>query len=159
MTTYSIKNVKTMQGRDGTAFSCTIYCDGAKVGYARNDGNGGSTSIDMLGEDYLSRRAAEEALGQWTALNCAGTWVAEFIDENPLHNAEMGIDMLFDQHEQAKALKRHAKTKVLFRLPEDPEDQFRTVTHRGDIPATVAWVRAKYPTATIWDADEGRWAA
>jgi hypothetical protein len=154
---YALKNVKTMDGREGLAFSCTIYKDSTKVGYARNDGNGGMTSIDMEGADYPARHAALCELGRWAAANCGGSWTAEYMNDSDEHNAELGIDMLFEAHEALKYLKRHSKTKVLFRLPEDPSDQYRTVAHKGNIPAAQAWVIKTYPTATFWDAASGEW--
>ncbi len=44
------KNIQTMEGMDGTAYSANIYVNGKKVGGIREDGRGGSIdlSIDIL---------------------------------------------------------------------------------------------------------------
>jgi len=53
-----IKNIKTMEGRDGLAINCTIYLDGKKIAHYRHDGNGGCAFIDAypIKEDYKPNR-------------------------------------------------------------------------------------------------------
>ena len=147
--TYTLKNVKSMQGREDMAFSCTIYKDGVKVGYGRNDGNGGMNYIDMEGADYAARHAALCEFGRWTAANCSDSWVKQFINDNDDNNADLGLSMLFQRHEDAKAYKRQIKTKVLFRLPEDGDAAYRMLPFKTDRAPAVAWVQSHYPEAEI----------
>ena len=51
---WTVKNVKSMNGRDGLVTSSTLYRDGKKVATSFNDGNGGETSVDWL--DYKATR-------------------------------------------------------------------------------------------------------
>lgn len=160
---YTIKNLKTLQGREGQAFTCSIYRDGKKVGLAHDDGNGGMTHVDWVDAKgaWVSREyhvAQEAAFAAWTREHAAG-WITEYLNGNDGHDAELGISMLVDDYQQTADLKRHSRTKVLFRLPEDGDESYRYVAHKGRVPEATAWVRSKYPTAQVWDATTAAWTA
>jgi hypothetical protein len=157
--TYTLKNVKSMQGREDMAFSCTIYKDGVRVGYGRNDGNGGMNHIDMEGADYAARHAAVCEFGRWTRENCSDSWIAAYVDDSDENNADLGLSMLFQRHEDAKAYKRQLRTKVLFRLPEDGDAAYRMMDHKGNPEGVTRWLRAKYPTAEVLDPTTLAWAS
>ena len=45
---WTVKNVKMMDGHDGNIIRCTLYRDGVKVATCFNDGNGGEMDIDWV---------------------------------------------------------------------------------------------------------------
>lgn len=158
---YSIKNLRTMQGHDGEAFSATLYKGSEKVAQIVQEGHGGMTDVDFYGDSRVQNDQMAAEFAAWVRANCAGHWIAQYVDsENGDGPVALGAEMLVERHEEAARLKRHAKTKVLFRLPEDVDSgSVRTLQHNGAPEAATARLREKYPTAQFWDATTGAWTA
>lgn len=155
---YTIKNLRTMQGHDGGAFSATLYKDSRKVAVIVQEGHGGMTDVDFFGADRADSDRMANEFAEWVKVNCADHWIAEYVNEERGDGpAALGAEMLVERHEEGKRLARHAKTKVLFRLPDDDADGCRTLAHGGDPEAATARLRSKYPTAQFWDPTTGLW--
>jgi hypothetical protein len=159
---YTIKNLRTMQGHDGEAFSATLYRDGTKVAVITQEGHGGMTDVDFIvGENRAARDQHAGQFAAWVRANCAGHWIAQYVDaEHGDGPVSLGAEMLVEREQERRTLARHAKTKVLFRLPTDLDDgSVRTLPHRGQPAQAVTLIRAKYPHATIYDPQTGAWAS
>lgn len=62
---YSIKNLKSFEGRQGYGYSCTIYKDGKKIGTTYNEANGGCSRYDLQpGEKEELLAFAQEQQGE-----------------------------------------------------------------------------------------------
>ena len=101
------KNVKTMDGMEGVAFSASLYFDGKKVGSVVDDGNGGMPFVHF---DY---RVTSEQRAEWEAY-CAAC--AAKHDSNGLNAEEYGVDALFDIWEERKQIRSWMRTKVAMRI-------------------------------------------
>jgi hypothetical protein len=171
---YELKNIKTFLGREGHGLNAVICRDGKPVAFVLDDANGGMIEIDFTnpGQTAASYEANKRTARQEEelALEFAANWFktspdaayareqsekikAEFSNahDTPRDCLESWINTTVDMAAQAKALARHKKTKVLFRLPEDGRDSMRTVAHHGDPAKARAWVTNKYPNATFID--------
>lgn len=107
---YTVKNVKTMQGMEGIAYSCTLYRDGIKIAECIQDGRGGNTNIRFLNRDEEKKLDAHCA----TLPPCPPFYPG---DKPMPMDADMFIAGLVDQIEVNKQLKRWCKTKTVYRIP------------------------------------------
>lgn len=116
---YSIKKLKTMQGMEGAAYSCTLYRDGVKIADCIQDGRGGSTNFHFINQD---ERKALDAF-------CAA--LPEPDDELqrscPI-DADMYVARLADEFEMAKKLRSWCKKQTVFRLATDKAGEYRTIS-------------------------------
>jgi hypothetical protein len=117
---FSLRNVKTTDGgMEGGAFSATILYRGAKLTTVYNDGNGGSNvySIDVR------KSAPFKELVEWFFTTRPQFLFSEYDGEFLLTDsgdAEGGIDIFIEKLQndmiEEKWLRRHCRTKTLFRL-------------------------------------------
>jgi hypothetical protein len=130
---FQIKAFKHWQTEDGGGYQFNLYLNKKKFAWVHNDGNGGC--IDMTFADSDSSWKESEFKTIWdTYVKSLGQWKskwgavngAEFFD----HDTDTAIGILLEEHEMAK----HRKKGILFRLPVDGEDTFRTIkTHDMDL--------------------------
>ena len=92
-----------------TCYSATLYLDGKRVGYVKNDGRGGCDHIQLIGNDQKVWEALREA-------------VSEIPDrKSTISDMMLKPDMDTLMHmmpvygEVLKKVKRDCKTKVVFR--------------------------------------------
>jgi len=132
---YSIKNLKTMQGMEGVAYSCTLYRDGVKVAECIQDGRGGCTHFRFINED---ERKALDAF-------CAALphESSEYDSELYAVDADMYVARLADEFEMNKKLRSWCKKKTVFRLPADKPGEYRTIS-QPFAPKLKEWLVAKY---------------
>ena len=96
------KNVKTMDGMEGVAFSASLYVDGKKAGNVIDDGNGGMVSVHITDPD---------ARVKWDQyLNC------EHPTEDARDREETALNALFDIWEERKQIRSWMRTKVAMRI-------------------------------------------
>lgn len=128
-----IKSYKTCAGRDGYAFSYTLYLDGVKAAEVTNEGCGGCNLYrwsDQVGgrskmKDALlahCRIAVVPIIASWGY----ATPVAEMHEEI----LDIVLEDVVGKIEEDKALKKLCKTKVVFRIEGDPEGTWRNF--KGD---------------------------
>lgn len=148
MTFYQFKNLKTLNAREGIAYTATIYRDGKRVGTAEDLGDGGAAWV------YWDDKAESDAFCAWTLEHAEGFWIDEFVNrEEPgcEHNEELGLNLLFETYD----LVRLSKKNLVFRLSEE---DVRTVKNMTGEEAT-AYVASKYPTAQIFEPAALKWYA
>lgn len=129
-----LKNVKVHpdMSEETTCYSATIYVDGKKVGFAKNNGHGGEDLID------IQDRATAEALEDFAVAECERLGIfkkMEVIDDTTKYH--IAVECLFGKmladHEEEKWLRRQARTKILFRVEGDEEGAWRTLTSKGGV--------------------------
>jgi len=52
---FSFKKLKSMEGRNGVAYTCDLFFDDKKIAHVENDGRGGMTMIDYVdgGKEFI----------------------------------------------------------------------------------------------------------
>lgn len=148
MTTFSLKNVKTMQGREGMAYTATVYMDGKKVGTVHDEGNGGSPRAYWDGPTSWQN----PDFCQWVVDNCTGHWSEEYVNRDEVvshNNEELGFAILIDRWDLA----RLAKKGVLFRVNE------ATYTMKCPVmePAALADINTRHPGAEVYVPTTAMW--
>ena len=136
-----LKNVKIAASLsdETTAFTASIYLDKVKIGTAYNHGQGGNTNVHVA-KDHLDRFKAicaeyHDPKGPYTV----NEWnFGEELIDNLLYEYMVQI-------EKQKEIKRWTKTQVVFRIPGDAPDSFRTIKHNGKILEAKQWIARKYP--------------
>ncbi len=113
---YEVKNVKSMEGMDGIAYSATIYRNGNRVGTVHQSGCGGCNNYQMS--------ADELAILKETAARVEGESYCEIED--------VFIGRLCDDYENSKRLRRVCKKQTLFRLTDTEVDSYRTLSQPYD---------------------------
>lgn len=107
---YTIKNLKTMNGMEGMAYSCTLYRDGIKIAECIQDGRGGNTNIRFLNRDEEKKLDAHCA----TLPPCPPFYPGD----KPLNmDADLFIAQLVEQFQTDKQLKSWCKKKTVYRVP------------------------------------------
>lgn len=141
----AIKINKTFS-QETNCFRANLHLDGVKVGTVENDGHGGN---DHVWVDPASGVTLDALIEAADADNTARGEESTLGDDLGRRFAlEIAVSNLLDRHEEEKFLKRHCKTKLVFRLPEDPVGEWRTMT-KPYSEGCKAWVLAKYPNAII----------
>jgi len=117
--TYSVKNVKSFQGREGYGFNCTLYRDGKKVGSCIDDASGGEmypvswdAKVDRKEEQRLlnahigtlPKVASSFGDGKMTLTIDEGWFVTELVNQ-------------FEKQKEVRKVQRQCSTKTLFRTP------------------------------------------
>lgn len=121
-----VKNLRTCRGDESDAFSCTLWVDGTKVADVRQAGNGGCH--DWRWTD--GKRNVHDALLGWLKAE-RPDFLGDVLDfSEPWHDDE-ALDMLvwhlIGQAQEEKMLRRHCRTKVVFRLAGDEEGEWQTI--------------------------------
>ena len=131
---FQIKGFKSWATDDGGGYQFNLYLDGKKFAWVHNDGNGGCIDIHFADANYPHNHETPfakiwfdhvKSLGQWHSPwgEINGT---EFFD----HDTDTAIGILVEEYEMSK----HRKKGILFRLPTDSENAFRTIkTHDMDL--------------------------
>ena len=147
MATVTIKNLKTFESPDGGGFNCSIYLDGKKIGTAHQGGHGGPDEYYIA--DDKNEEEFSAALRQQPS---AVEWMKDYPDYQ-YNIDEIGFGDIVNAFEDAKWLRRHLRTKVLYRLPGDGDDSWRTVAHRGYADKTRALIVDKYGSDVTFAGD------
>lgn len=119
-----------LMSEETTAFTATIYVDGKHRGRVMNNGQGGPNRYAGDVQDVASfARSLPNRETEYGSLP---------------NDLDLMVSDLIDKLEHARFLKRHTKTKVMFRLKEDSAGEWRNVAHRGERERAIAFVKNKY---------------
>lgn len=115
----TIKKLKTLQGRDGLAFTAEVYLNGVLLAHARDDGNGGMMDIDAAfkRDDFDEMRANRKIIQEVeTKLAKYPEYEIEAFGHTykSKDDLEMIINALVDDVETQKQFNRDKKKGVLF---------------------------------------------
>lgn len=159
---FGLSSVRTMQGREGDAFSAKITLGGKAVGEVIQDGNGGETWARF---NSAEPREAFEML-------VAGEWAFEQEYEiggrqvKTPHRQDSVLDAMFIEHDTRRRLNRgHKAGKLAILLPEDLDEvtrndgisTFREVRNGVGAESSVAAdlkARGKHDGALYWNGEE-----
>lgn len=158
--TIEIKNFKQCIGREGYAWSCSLYINGKRAAVVSNDGNGGSNFYDF---DEKSRDLEKPFLRKM----CKMPAVAEFLAESEGRHytpgfaaidwtlVDIGFDSLIDAAEEKAWIKKQLRTKVLYRAPGRPykDGAWSSIQHFGYRNRARAMLTAKYGSEIIFGGD------
>ncbi len=144
MKVFAIKALKIAKfaSEETLCFEATVYFDGKRLGRASNEGHGGPNlyGFRLTDEVQAAALAYAKANIEW--------WDDSFSATSEVLDSVIGG--LIDDLESAKLIKRHLKTKILFRLHGDPDDgSYRTVAHRGEPQKTAGAITEKYGKKVI----------
>lgn len=137
MPAYSVRNVKSFDGRNGPGFSCTLYNGGRKVADVVNDANGGAfrfhwhrTRDEAMLEDYVATLppVSLEPYARGTAPQNRDGYLAELVE----------------RYENAARFRRLLGAKVVLLL----DGQVRTYNARPTADVLAGAAR-KWPTAQV----------
>lgn len=134
---YTVKNLKTFLGREGSGYNATLYRDGKKIAFVADMADGAATRFDWVD------RAEEKLLADYVATLPPvkhGTYTLT-------QNADLYVEGLVSNLEVQRKLVSQMKTKTLY----FDGDNCYSVKRAYD--ATVdAGLKAKYPNAIILNA-------
>jgi hypothetical protein len=177
---YELKNIKTLNTHEGTAWTASVYKDGKRIGTAEDRGDGGSSWL------YLENRADEDALVEWCAQAAknSGLWMAQYATETiKTHhiggekngtetyelrfNSEMALAYLMEISD----LDKRAKKDIIFRVPNgndpltcvDTHDTYRlsgqsmATATPSSVAQALVYITTKFSNAEVWDFREHSW--
>lgn len=119
MLTYTVKNVKSFQGREGTGYECSLYKDGKRIGKVTDTADGGEADF------YLNKGEIEILEAHCKTLPkepCQFDKTLE-IEIDPY----IFVERLVDKYEKRANIKKWCRTKIVFRLDGDSVGRYRTM--------------------------------
>lgn len=125
-----LKNVHFSErlSEETNAFTADIFFRGKKVGYAKNDGNGGCTNISHYPEQRENFQAAEEYA---RSLPDIQTTFTKGVGGEPYvitFNLENQVDELFSQWLEKKEIQKFEKKGIFY---QEPNGRRSTVFWKG----------------------------
>jgi len=128
----TISNVKRIPGMENTGWACALLLDGKKVGTATERGMGAGVDLDIP-KPADHKRIHEHCLALYKA---AGEHL-ELLDTVPPFDGyasdflvECAVAPLLRQHDIDKMMKGWCKTKIMFQVPGENPDQWRSITKK-----------------------------
>ena len=154
--TYTVKNIKTFNGMEGSGFNCNLYRDKTKIAEVIDDASGGmiifywadqgSPRVETNGVDYkdepkIYKDTPEESLFRTHCLglpewDCNGTMVHTDMD--------IVVTDIINDTLSARSLKRALKKIVTF----EKDNQVYTYNRKAT-PENITIFKAKKPDAII----------
>lgn len=126
-TDWTLKNVKNFEGMEGYGFNASLYHGTKRIAKVIDDASGGEIMFYWEGKTRAARDANEAMFGAYVAT------LPPHQFEGTLLKVTMGMavaDMLV-VIEENKILKRHCRTKIVFRLVGDDGENGAWRTLRG----------------------------
>lgn len=119
---FTVKNIKTFRGMEGTGYNATLYLDGKKFAEVLDDAHGGEVNIDCFNkDDYAILSNYVLTLPKWKS-----GFSKEMYDMTVGLFVENMINKILD----AKKLEKAKKKGICFKLNTDNKNTFRTInTH------------------------------
>lgn len=110
---YTVKNMKTMNGRNGVIWQCKIYKGKDLVVEAFNDGNGGCTDMDYADKNSDLAKEFKQLAESLSEFNFEqdGSFAAE----------------LADTQESINRILKQCKASTLIQLKGDGDEEYRVI--------------------------------
>lgn len=147
LSTYTVGQIKSFQGREGYGFNANLYRDGKKVAFVYDDASGGMFHYDWLAKDRAQATAEEAAFA-------AAAKAQPQIDLGPevVNGAGVMLDCdpdtymarLVDEAETTKKVRSLLKRRVLIAVGGVIRQSKTAPT-----PALIAAFAKKYPEGII----------
>jgi hypothetical protein len=113
---YSVKGVKSFQGREGMGYECSVYKDGKRIGTVTDVCNGGGM-LQMNLKTREEETALEEYCKALPKLSYMHDGKENFYDNDPC----IFIGKLVDEFENKARMKKMCKGKTCYRLTTDAD--------------------------------------
>jgi hypothetical protein len=151
----TVKSYKSLPGKEGDAFNCSLYVDGKRAAVVSYDGWGGPYDYDWTPSD-------KKRFGGPLAAKVKA-WVKTLPPlKSEYGDLPMDLDILTDDVINAmleeRQVKRWCRTKTVFRLKGDKAGNYRTVEAKYSARVR-AFIMKKYPKAEILNERFGQKAA
>lgn len=128
---YTVKNIKTFRGMEGSGFSASIYRDGKNVGEVTDDASGGPMQF------FWNTRDEEKAAKDFEK-NLPEKRYGDF------EKLDQYFSELVDDFETQKKFQRISKKKTLFRLHGDNKEEWRTLSKPLTDSRVLPYLHDKY---------------
>ena len=116
---YTVRSVQTFDTPDGGGFNCTLLEDGKPVAKCHDAGNG--WEVDFYWHDPTAqKRFAQHAAAQPPRL-CEG------LSDGLAHAIDTWVGHLVNAYVDNRKFTSMSKTKILFRVEGDREDEWRSI--------------------------------
>lgn len=134
---YTVKNVKSFQGREGNGYECSLYKDGKKIGTVTDTASGGMTDF------YLDKGEKEILDAHCLTLP---KWGSEFGDGEDKYDTDCDIFIgnIVSEFEQTRDMKRKCNKKTLFTLHTDKKKGMFWSMNSLYTPKIKAYLEDKY---------------
>jgi len=119
---YSVKNVKTFNGREGIGFNATLYKGKTKIAECIDDAHGGETMIRFYPEHRNEEQILVEHCKGLPPVKLFGT-SDELFDITP----DMFIEDLINEYQKQKdinKIKKACSTQTLYRLKNQQKGEY-----------------------------------
>lgn len=113
---YTVKGVKSFQGREGLGYECSVYKDGKRIGTVTDVANGGG-QLQMNLKTREEETALEDYCKTLPKLSYMHDGKENFYDCDPC----IFVGGLVDAFEKDSRNKKACKTKTLVEVEEDGE--------------------------------------
>jgi hypothetical protein len=155
---FSVKNIKSFNGREGVGYSATLYLDGKKFAEILDDANGGEVDVHCFDVDapkvsintYIGKDGVQHT---WNVtpnyallhnyVKTLPKWKSSFCDE--MYDMEVGlfVEELVNKILDEKKLAKAKKKGICFKLTTDNKNTYRTInTH--DMEVAVAYLNKQF---------------
>ncbi len=145
---YSVKGVKSFQGREGLGFECSLYKDGKRLGTVTDVANGGG-QLQMNLKTREQETELEDYCKTLPQLSYMNDGKEKFFDSDPC----IFVGGLVDKWETNKTHKRWCKKATVFRIDGDKEGQYRSISTKFDA-RVKAHLDKKYPDKGLYILNE-----
>ena len=144
---FEIKGLKTWHTNDGGGYQFNLYIDGKKALWVHNDGNGGCLDITPLDVNYPNQWSESKSYKMFRDyLKTLPKY--EMFGELFDMDEEIFLEELLNDYEYQKALAKHKKKGICFRLLSDGKNDVRSFkTH--DMDAVLKYLNDKHPNQYV----------
>lgn len=164
---YTVKNIKTFRGMEGTGFNANLYRGNKKVAFVIDDAQGGELRYEWedykaervriygknyAGEEFTYKGTPEEKLLVEYAASLPGLKHGGI--EIPC-SPDLLIEELINKAENRKHLKKLSKTKTLFKYEHDKDGQWRVYNKPFDVNIIEALKKASKPKIVSYVNEKG----
>jgi hypothetical protein len=119
---YTVKNVKSFQGREGFGFACSLFLNEKKIGTVTDYGDGGCLN-------FLIGKNEKVQLDEY----CKTLPPLDFDGRKINNDADIFVGSLVDAFKNNKKLKNLIKRKTVFKISEDEKGTYRVIGTVFDI--------------------------
>jgi len=156
---FSVKNIKSFNGREGVGYSATLYLDGKKFAEIFDDANGGEVEVNCFDyhshtkvkiKTYIDKDGVQQTWDvspNYALLHnyvlTLPQWKSLFSDEMYDMTVGLFVEELVNKILEEKKLAKAKKKGICFKLNVDNKNTYRTInTH--DMEVAVAYLNKQF---------------
>jgi hypothetical protein len=132
---YAVKAVKSFTGREGYGFECSLYKNGKRIGTVTDTASGGMIDfyLDKGEEEILDKYCASLPKKQWSedTMLTKEQWDKFWKDGKKIDKDDF-VTSLVTKWETQKEYKKWCRKKTVFRISDDKQGEFRTISQPFD---------------------------